>query len=129
MTAREVVEAFRDASRVPINEDVLVAWINEIEGHIYYDIVLNHEGGDLVYYHDKSLAFGYDDQLLAPGPYAKLYTDYLSLKRDISYGDFKRYQISSEMFSISFGDFGDWYNRTHRPLRKARSLRTHGGIG
>ena len=128
MTAREVVEAFRDASRVPISEDTLAAWINELEGNIYYYIIRTHEGGEEAVLPNITLSSGYDDTLFAPEPFSKVYSDYLALKRDLSYGDIKKYNISSEMFSASYGDFADWYNRTHPPMRKADFLKTNGGL-
>ncbi|MBQ7670250.1 MAG: hypothetical protein IJS45_05970 [Clostridia bacterium] len=127
MTAREAVEAFRDASRVPISEDTLAAWINELEGNIYYYIILTHEGGGDVTPPDITLTSGYDDTLFAPEPFSKVYADYLAMKRDLTFGDVNKYSISSATFSASYGDFGDWYNRTHAPLCKADNLKTSGG--
>ena len=44
MTAREVTSAFARAYPSTLGDDTLVFWISEIEGTIFEEIVLTHEG-------------------------------------------------------------------------------------
>lgn len=127
MTAREAVEAFRDACPADLTDDVLVSWISEVEGMIYCEIIQTHRGGDKKEFDFITLTHGYDDKLFATGPHARIYCNYLRMMRDAYYSDGKRFEVSSELFFAAYDEYADWYNRTHEPIQRAKAIRVPGG--
>ena len=110
MTAREAIEYFRESYPSPLGEDVLTAWLEELEGKIYHEIVKTHGGAP------AEFTFSDDSELTAREPYSALYNAYLRMKCDLEFADTVRYQSSAPVFAAAWADFANHYNRTHSPL-------------
>ncbi len=115
MTAREVIEDFRESYPSPLGEDTLSDWLRELEGKIILEIVATHEGAPAVRH-----IFTDDSPLTAAEPYSALYAAYLRMKCDLEFGDTTRYKTSGAVFAAAFADFANHYNREHAPLQRAR---------
>ena len=113
MTAREAIENFRESYPSPLGEDTLTAWLEELEGKIFLEIVSTHEGGR------GEFSFSDDSELAAAEPYSALYAAYLRMKCDLEFSDTVRYQSSAPVFAAAWADFANAYNRAHRPLCRA----------
>ncbi len=114
MTAREAINAFCDAYPTSLGEDVLISWLNELEGAVYEELILTHEGERSPFV--PLAPGGLSRKLYLPEPYSKVYLDYLRMKSDIAHSDTRRYDSSSAYFAASWSDAANHYNRTHKPL-------------
>ena len=114
MTVREAIDSFREAYPSEFGDDILTAWLSELESTVVCEIVLTHEGAPegASSFAGFKLGVNDDDELTAKEPYSKIYTDYLRMK----------YDASSSFFSASWADFADWYNRRHMPKAAADVL-------
>jgi len=129
LTAREAIDSFRSQYPSSVGEDVLISWISELEGTIVGEIVMTHEGAPdgASSFGGITLVDGADIELSAKEPYSKVYVDYLRMKCDVYHNDTARYETSSALFSASYADFADHYNRRHAPLCAATQLKTKSG--
>lgn len=115
MTARRVIEEFRESYPSSLGEDTLSDWLRELEGKIITEIVNTHEGAPCPRH-----IFTDDSALTAKEPYSSLYGAYLRMKCDLEFGDTQRYKTSGGVFAAAWADFANYYNRTHAPLGVSR---------
>lgn len=101
-----------------------VAWLNDLDGMIYREIILNHHGAER--YADFR---GYDQdtstnkQLLAPEPYSDVYKHYLAAQMDIANRETDEYNRSMVLYNKAWQNLADYWNREHMPIQRAKELR------
>lgn len=128
MTAREVITEFRDSFPCPFADDQLIRWISELEWTLCREVVTTHlgAGARAEGFAGITLTRGADEPLAIAEPYSKVYGDYIRMKCDLATADSARYAVSSQIFSSSWRDCCDAYNRDHAPKKRARELKTGG---
>lgn len=107
------------------DDEILIRWLSELEYTAVDEVFLTHRDvpsraatfGGYSFLNDRNT------ELLIPEPFSQVYTDYLSMKSDISVCDIQRYNNSAAIFFNSYSSFADWYNRRHRPLSAVSSFK------
>lgn len=121
-----ILNAIRAADELRPNdysaEDKL-RWLSDFDGEVWLDVFKTHAGcpeGEFTGY-DGSTDIE-STELLIPAPYTSVYALYIAMMIDMSNGDTARYENSAAVWQNAYGNFTNWYNRTHRPLG-VRALR------
>lgn len=101
-----------------------VAWISELDGRVFREVFLAHEGMP------KGVTFeGYDQEtqmdttLLVPEPYTDVYLHYMSAQMDISNRETNEYAKDMLLFNSAWESFCGYWTRTHMPISPARQFR------
>ncbi len=128
MTAREVIDAFRDTYPCQFGDDQLIRWLSELEWTLVSEVIMTHEGGRerAEEFRGITLTRGADEELAIHDPYSKVYTDYIRMKCDLASADTVRYAVSSALFASSWRDCCDAYNRNYAPVKRVVGLKTEG---
>lgn len=93
---------------------VKVAWLNEVEGMVWTDVMLLSPLEFKKYLYDENTGEG-DGELLVNAPHDKLYNVYLAAMIDFYNGEYDKYQNSITMFNSYFSDYMRWYALNYRP--------------
>lgn len=95
-----------------------IAWINELEGKVWSEIVQEHEWMPSgIQYH------GYDDTtnpgtvLLVPDAYADVYVHYMMAKMDDANRETNEYTKHMLMFNAAWQTLCDYWGRKYMPKR------------
>lgn len=91
-----------------------IAWINEVEGMIWCDVMLLSPLEFNEHKYDENTGEG-DTDLLVEVPHSKLYNVYVSAMIDFYNGEYNRYQNSITLFNSYFSEFSRWYALHYRP--------------
>ena len=130
MTVGEILAQVDEIKPNTYDENIKIAWLSELEGRIFNDIILTHkhelvedEEGNMV----EPTFTGYDEaseneEVIAPDTYADLYKNYIYCMIDYSNSETDRYANSLIMFNNSYQQYEGWYNRTHKPIQKPLRL-------
>lgn len=101
-----------------INQGQKVAWISEVEGLLYREIILRHEHEEEdETFRGYNSGTSYDQELKAPFPYDGLYIHYVLSKIDSVNLEFDKFNIDRAQFEQEWDTFGDFWTRTHMPLQ------------
>ena len=101
-----------------------VAWLNELDGMIWREIILTHEGVSP----DEQFV-GYDQdadpsvELLAPEPYTDIYKHYMATKMDVANRETNEYVKDNVLFNNAWQTLCDYWNRRYTPRTKIKQLR------
>lgn len=98
-------------------DNILIDWINSVEGRIVKEVFETHEQKEPVVFNGYS-ENDMDAELLVEAPYTDLYKYYLFAMIDFANGETDKYENSMIMFNNSYSEYKAWYNRTHMPLYK-----------
>ena len=110
-----VQEALAQADIIKPNqfeEGVKLRWLNDIEGKVY-QVMRMRKGSEEIREPDINMESGYDKELLLPDLYSELYMHYLSAMIDYYNGETARYNNSMYMFNSVWGEFENYWYRTH----------------
>lgn len=91
-----------------------VAWLNEVEGMVWTEVMLLSPLEFKPYIYDESTGEGDSDLLVAP-PHSKLYNVYLSAMIDFYNGEYDKYQNGITLFNAHYNEFMSWYALHYRP--------------
>ena len=100
-----------------------VAWIRELDSRFYAEVVLNHEGGDLVVYEPYQEDASGDTELLIKEPYDGCYLHYLAMQIDLYNMEIHKYNNSKEIFDQLYAQAAAAYTRENMPLRRVSHLK------
>lgn len=113
-----ISEAIDTLDRIKPNQfsrEEKVKWLSDIDLQIYEEIILTHEGEDILFN-------GYDEDtdiestaLLVPSPYDELYIHALKRQVDLNNEEYAKYNNDSILFNSAYTNFYDWYNRHYAP--------------
>ena len=113
------------------DNNVLIRWINEIEGRIQTEIYLIdvheitlYEWDDTWTNERKAQELG--KELLVGAPYDNIYTTYLTAEIDNANGEYNRYENTKEQFNRVFGQYSRWVAQTYAPGNRPLRTRYHG---
>ena len=101
-----------------------VAWLSDLDGMIWREIVLTHEGvkpGAVFNGYDQDTEPG--TELLVPEPYTDIYKHYMASKMDIANRETGEYAKDNVLFNNAWQTLCDYWNRKYMPLTKVRQLR------
>lgn len=119
MTLREAIDKADHYKPNQYRDDDKIVWLSILDKRIFNDVLMEHEPVPCVEFAGYTAA-NIDDELIAPFPYDDLYVDYLKMKYDEENEDTQRYNNSAIMFNNSIDNFTKYYNKTHKPLARAK---------
>lgn len=112
MTIMQALDALDREKPNVFTQEEKISWLNELETMVVREIVMTHEGGEAAEMPDLS---DVDAELLAPVPYDRMYPLYLAAQVDRLNGEIAKYNNSITLFMTAYGEYRNWYNRTHMP--------------
>lgn len=93
--------------------EVKIAWLRDLDGQIFDEVVLTHEHNDKEYVPVSDI----NDTLLIPEPYAQdCYEAYLRAKMAESNLESVRFNQHMAKYNGAYQKFVNWYNRKYMPL-------------
>ena len=101
-----------------------VAWLSDLDGLIWREIILTHEGvkpGPIFDGYDQDTNPG--TVLLAPEPYIDVYKHYMAAQMDVSNRETGEYSKDMVLFNNAWQTLCDYWNRKHTPLTRVKELR------
>lgn len=117
MTLQEVLDLTDQLKPNMMPRSVKIRYISELEGKIHEEIMMKHvhsaEDEELPVYDDNTDA---STELLANAPYDMVYVYYLMTKIDMMNQEEDKENNDRIRFEAAWGDFDDYYTRTHMPL-------------
>lgn len=118
MTVGELIERIIMLRGRQYDEDIMVGWLNEIEGQVVDDVVNRAEGYDMVF---KPLSYAQDTekQLTIPERFQDVYINYMLSKIDYHNQETERYNNDVVMYNSAYDAYAAWFRRTHKPKRGA----------
>ena len=118
MTVGELIERIIMLRGRQYDEDIMVGWLNEIEGQEVDDVVNRAEGYDMVF---KPLSYAQDTerQLTIPERFQDAYINYMLSKIDYHNQETERYNNDVVMYNSAYDAYAAWFRRTHKPKRGA----------
>lgn len=118
MTVGELIERIIMLRGRQYDEDIMVGWLNEIEGQVVDDVVNRAEGYDMVF---RPLSYAQDTerQLTIPDRFQDVYINYMLSKIDYHNQETERYNNDVVMYNSAYDAYAAWFRRTHKPKRGA----------
>lgn len=107
-TCLDFVRKTKAFSKTTFDDEVLIRYLNEVEGMVQTDILHLFHGGITQYTADDK-----DKELLVVPPYDKLYYSYLSYRIDITNNETAKAANSKAAFETDWNDFLSYYTRTY----------------
>lgn len=124
MTIQEAIDRVdRDKANVFTTDDK-VAWLSELDGLIWTEIMLTHEGvAPWAVFRGYNQDTPTDTHLLVPDQYADIYKYYMEAQIDAVNQDSEEAARSMEMYNVAYTTFEDYWNRTHMPRQACCEFR------
>lgn len=94
--------------------EMIVGWVNEIEGQAVEQVVNNAAGMNVTF---KPYQYEQDaeTELLIPDRFLDVYVNYLLAKIDFHNQEAERYNNDAAMLEAAWQEYEAWYIRTYRP--------------
>lgn len=124
MTIQEAIDTIDTLKPNMIENHQKVAWLSDLDGMIWREIIMKHEGvpeGVCFDGYDQDTEFGVT--LLAPEPYADIYRHYMATQIDIATRETNEYTKDMLLFNNAWQTLCDYWTREHMPKSKAKELR------
>lgn len=115
MTIQLVIDQIRTMKPNAFDDNTLVRWISDLEGMIYNEVILTHEGDTDIQHGPYDPIEDMGTVLIVPEPYSDVYTKWLSAQIDFHNSEFARYNNDMSMYNSAMATYADWYNRAHLP--------------
>lgn len=124
MTIQEAIDQIdlHKANMYPYEQKV--KWLSTVDKMAWEEIFLTHEGLP-----PESIFDGYDQdtdpmtRLLIPEPYTDVYQHYLATMMDLANAESDKYMQDKALFNAAYQTFGDFWRRTHMPIRRTKHIR------
>lgn len=114
MTIHEAIVRVDTVKPNRFKEEQKVAWLKNLEGQIFNELVLTHEHPPML------ITTGSDDeterQLVAPHPYDEVYVLYLQSQIDLNNMEIAKYNNSKTLYNNAYQTLVDYWNRTYMPV-------------
>ncbi len=111
MTVGQAIAA-ADAAKINVTDaGVKLAWLSELDGRIYFELIKPFGGAGTFGGYDGSTPE--DTELLVPYPYDALYVAYLEQELCRAGGETAKYNNARLIFNEKYSAFSRWYARTH----------------
>lgn len=108
MTVSEVLAKVRELKPTVQTDEILIRYINEIEGMAQTE-VMRLDTVDVVQYTTEDM----DKELLIGKPHHKMYIYYVMAMVDFGDGEYKKYQNGLQMANSTFDEWAKWWQRTY----------------
>ena len=121
MTIRDIIALVDNVEPNSYEDELKMAWLVELEGQIYEEVIKKHEG----VLPEKCFAFSPNmltgnEQMLVPFPYGKeLYSHYLQMCIAEKNAEMDKYNVQAALFNSAYDRYTAWYTRNHMPKAKA----------
>lgn len=120
MTIQDIIAKVDALAPNQYSVEQKVSWLSSLDGQIFNDVILTHEGAGFVFYPPG----GYDTdeyELIVQPPYAEdLYTYYLLSRIAEFNSEAAKYNQYAARYNAAYKDWTGWYNRTHRSIKRGR---------
>lgn len=93
--------------------EMLIGWLNEIEGQAIDQVIKRARGNDLEF-----IPYTEDDtdrELAIPDRFQDVYINYIRAKVDFANQETERYNNDAAMFDAAWKEYAAWHIRTHLP--------------
>lgn len=95
-------------------------WLSTLDGKVYYEVILTHEGGKLGLPPDYQTG---QEQLIIGAPYGEdIYYYYLMAMIEAENNENARYAKRMTQFNNAYQQWCNWYNREHKPLSTGKQF-------
>lgn len=108
MTVSEVLAKVRELKPTVQTDEILIRYINEIEGMAQTE-VMRLDTVDVVQYTTEDM----DKELLIGKPHHKMYLYYVMAMVDFGDGEYQKYQNGLQMANSTFDEWAKWWQRTY----------------
>lgn len=123
MTINEAITLVDRLKPNQYTETMKVKWLSKLDGQIYKEVFLTHEGNEVKTFKGYDEA-SQDTVLLVPYPYDEdIYNYFLQAQIDKENGEIAKYNQSITLYNNAFLSYQNYYNRTHMPLPKGTRFR------
>lgn len=122
MKLHDVIDRVDEIKPNSVSMELKIAWLNEIEGLLYTEILLKHEGEEREM-PEYDMDTDPDTELLVPTIYADLYLFWIMSKIDLQNMELDKYNNDRTLFNNAYDTFSDYWTRTHMPKTTVRELR------
>lgn len=98
--------------------EMLIGWLNEIEGQVLDQVVNKAQGFDVEF-----VPFAEDDserELTVPDRFQDVYVNYIRAKVDFTNQETERYNNDAAMFEASWKEYASWHIRNYVPKPAAK---------
>ena len=98
--------------------EMLIGWLNEIEGQVLDQVVNKAQGFDVEF-----VPFTEDDserELTVPDRFQDVYVNYIRAKVDFTNQETERYNNDAAMFEASWKEYASWHIRNYVPKPAAK---------
>lgn len=118
MTVGELIERIIMLRGRQYDEDIMVGWLNEIEGQVVDDVVNRAEGYEMEF---KTLSYAKDTerQLTIPERFQDVYINYMLSKIDYHNQETERYNNDVVMYNSAYDAYAAWFRRNNMPKKGA----------
>lgn len=118
MTVGELIERTIMLRGRQYDENVMVGWLNEIEGQVVDDVVNRAEGYETEY---RTLSYAQDTerQLTIPDRFQDVYINYMLSKIDYHNQETERYNNDVVMYNSAYDAYAAWFRRNNMPKKGA----------
>lgn len=113
MKLEEVLLDFREKRDAPFDDAVLCEWISEVNAFAIDEVISKCDVNAKPYRLDP--LNDRERELDIRFPDCEIYFLYLSMKCDLTLGDYGRYNLSSTAFENAWRAYADRYFRNHMP--------------
>ena len=124
MTIQEAIDRIDILKPNKFPDRQKVAWLSDLDGMVYREILLAHEGVEPGFvfegYHQDT---PHDTELLVPVPYVDIYQHYMATQMDIANMESSKYSQDMLLFNNAWTTFGDYWTRTHMPVQRVCQFR------
>ena len=118
MTVGELIETIIRLRGRQYGEDIMMGWLNEIEGQVIEEIVNRAQGYNVTF---KPLSYDLDaeKELTIPTLFQDVYIHYMLSKIDYHNQETERYNNDVVMYNSAYDAYAAWFRRENRPKRGA----------
>lgn len=118
MTVGELVERIIMLRGRQYDENIIVGWLNEIEGQVVDEVINRAEGYDTEF---KPLLYDKDAEkkLSIPDRFQDVYINYLLSKIDYHNQETERYNNDVIMYNSAYDAYAAWFRRSYMPKSRA----------
>ena len=118
MKLNDLIEKITDLRGQQYSTNMIMGWINEIEGQVVEEVINQAEGFDKVFI-PLDYQLDHDTELSIPDRFQDVYINYLLSKIDFHNEETERYNNDVIMYNSAYESFSAWFRRQHRAKQRA----------
>ncbi len=113
MKLNELIEKITVLRGQQYGTEMIMGWINEIEGQVIEEVINQAEGFDIEF---RPLDYQLDaeKELSIPDRFQDVYINYLLSKVDFHNEETERYNNDVIMYNAAYENYAAWFRRQHR---------------